>query len=346
MPTAKPLVSAYISAYNHEKYIEEAVRGLINQTYENMELIVLDDGSTDATYQKLLKLKPACEKRFKRVVMETHENIGLAENLNRIISLAQGKFFFGVASDDIAKPQAVEVLENFLSKNPEYVFALENGTDGIMVATVPFDDGCPLAAWCQDDEGNILWEIPKNYTLADNSSLSVTAGHNIDGALDMSYRSFNTVRDTLFILQDREIHPLLTIATGTPTGPGFPELSKEGNIFQFSTILTAHIVTQIMTMRGLGPDGGADTKYIVTDRLTREVAFRKFRNDYLAQDDVSVAFRDGYLFDYFDPVDFQEIARNALQHGRLNEASVHSLSTILGNIKDNDNYIIMLSRLK
>lgn len=124
MPTAKPLVSAYISAYNHEKYIEEAVRGLINQTYENMELIVLDDGSTDATYQKLLKLKPACEKRFKRVVMETHENIGLAENLNRIISLAQGKFFFGVASDDIAKPQAVEVLENFLSKNPEYVFAI------------------------------------------------------------------------------------------------------------------------------------------------------------------------------------------------------------------------------
>lgn len=230
--------------------------------------------------------------------------------------------------------------------NPEYVFALENGTDGIMVATVSFDDGCPLAAWCQDDEGNILWEIPKNYTLADNSSLSVTAGHNIDGALDMSYRSFNTVRDTLFILKDREIHPLLTIATGTPTGPGFPELSKEGNIFQFSTILTAHIVTQIMIMRGLGPDGGADTKYIVTDRLTGEVAFRKFRNDYLAQDDVSVAFRDGYLFDYFDPVDFQEIARNALQHGRLNEASVHSLSTILGNIKDNDNYIIMLSRLK
>lgn len=101
-----------------------------------------------------------------------------------------------------------------------------------------------------------------------------------------------------------------------------------------------------MIMRGLGPDGGADTKYIVTDRLTGEVAFRKFRNDYLAQDDVSVAFRDGYLFDYFDPVDFQEIARNALQHGRLNEASVHSLSTILGNIKDNDNYIIMLSRLK
>ena len=49
----KPLVSIVIPAYNHEKYIKETIKSLINQTYENLELIVIDDGSTDSTFEKL-----------------------------------------------------------------------------------------------------------------------------------------------------------------------------------------------------------------------------------------------------------------------------------------------------
>ena len=63
------LISVIIPAYNHERYVEECIRSIMAQTYRNIELIVIDDGSTDGTFAKLQELKPECEKRFVRVVM-------------------------------------------------------------------------------------------------------------------------------------------------------------------------------------------------------------------------------------------------------------------------------------
>ena len=61
-----PLVSVIIPAYNHEKYIKKAIESIINQTYENIELIIVDDGSDDFTWNKIQEMKPLCEKRFRR----------------------------------------------------------------------------------------------------------------------------------------------------------------------------------------------------------------------------------------------------------------------------------------
>ena len=47
------LVSVIIPSYNHEKYIQEAIKSVINQTYKNIELLVMDDGSKDSTWQKI-----------------------------------------------------------------------------------------------------------------------------------------------------------------------------------------------------------------------------------------------------------------------------------------------------
>ena len=77
----KPLVSIVIPAYNHEKYIKETIKSLINQTYENLELIVIDDGSTDSTFEKLQELKQECEERFVRVVFQKKENEGTARHI-------------------------------------------------------------------------------------------------------------------------------------------------------------------------------------------------------------------------------------------------------------------------
>ena len=52
----KPLVSVIIPAYNHENYIQEAIKSIIAQTYKNIELIILDDGSKDSTWQKIQEL--------------------------------------------------------------------------------------------------------------------------------------------------------------------------------------------------------------------------------------------------------------------------------------------------
>ena len=71
------LISVIISAYNHEKNIEECIRSIMAQTYQNIELLIIDDGSKDGTFVKMRELKPECEKRFVRVVLETQENHGV-----------------------------------------------------------------------------------------------------------------------------------------------------------------------------------------------------------------------------------------------------------------------------
>ena len=118
------LISVIIPAYNHERYIEETVRSIMAQTYQNIELLVMDDGSTDGTFAKLQGLKPECEKRFGRVVFETRENRGVCTTMNELVAKARGEYLYDMGSDDVAKPRAIETLHAFLSENPDYVLAV------------------------------------------------------------------------------------------------------------------------------------------------------------------------------------------------------------------------------
>lgn len=118
------LVSVIISAYNHEKYIEDCLRSIILQSYENIELLVIDDGSSDATFNKILTLKNECEKRFVRFVFEKQRNMGTRYSGNKLITKSKGKYLFFTASDDVVKPQTVKKLVGFLEQNPEYVLAV------------------------------------------------------------------------------------------------------------------------------------------------------------------------------------------------------------------------------
>ena len=128
--TTDDLISVTISAYNHERYVEECIRSIMAQTYQNIELLVMDDGSTDGTFAKMQELKPECEKRFVRVVMIQNGHIGGKQNMNTMIGMAYGRYIFSSASDDAAKPQAIEALHDFLSNNPDYVLAV--GDDEII----------------------------------------------------------------------------------------------------------------------------------------------------------------------------------------------------------------------
>ena len=120
------LVSVLVSAYNHENYVQETIKSIINQTYQNIELIILDDGSKDKTWDKICEMKEVCEKRFVRVYFDTKENEGICKTLNNLVSLANGEFVYIIASDDLAKPQAIEKQIEFLSNNPDYSLAVGN----------------------------------------------------------------------------------------------------------------------------------------------------------------------------------------------------------------------------
>ncbi len=120
MQDSQPLVSVIIPAYNHESYVQEAIHSVINQSYANIELIVLDDGSPDTTWQKILELQQVATERFVRVAFETQKNQGTCTTMNTLIQKTQGKYVYLLASDDIAKPHAIQTLVAFLEENPEY----------------------------------------------------------------------------------------------------------------------------------------------------------------------------------------------------------------------------------
>ena len=123
MTINNPLVSVIIPAYNHERFVEQTIRSIIEQTYKNIELIVIDDGSKDSTFSILKSMEERCQKRFANVHFETQSNQGTCITLNRLIAQAQGKYIYIIASDDVAKPQAIQSLYDALKDKPQFVLA-------------------------------------------------------------------------------------------------------------------------------------------------------------------------------------------------------------------------------
>ena len=93
---AQTLVSIIVPVYNVESYLEECVESIINQSYENLDIILIDDGSTDNCGQ-------ICDKYAaldKRVTVIHKTNGGLSSARNRGIEAAKGDYFCFVDSDD------------------------------------------------------------------------------------------------------------------------------------------------------------------------------------------------------------------------------------------------------
>ena len=101
------LISVVVTCYNHENYIEQCLRSIFNQTYRNIELIVLDDGSTDSSnkiIQEVLTDSPFV------TTFESHKNIGVVRTRNKGLNLLNGDYFLFVDSDDFLDDRCVEEL--------------------------------------------------------------------------------------------------------------------------------------------------------------------------------------------------------------------------------------------
>ena len=101
-----PRVSIVIPAYNHERYVGEAIQSVLDQTFQDFELIIINDGSTDNTEGEILRFKD------KRIRYYSQENRGLSATLNRGIELARGDYFSFLPSDDLYNRGKVEIQVN------------------------------------------------------------------------------------------------------------------------------------------------------------------------------------------------------------------------------------------
>lgn len=132
----KDLVSVIIPMYNAEKYIEYTIESVINQTYKNLEIIVVDDNSSDNSSLIIEKLK----KMDTRIVyIKLNENKGVANARNTGINISNGRFIAFVDSDDMWKKDKVEKQLEFM-KNKKYAFTFTSyeyiSEDGISMNNI------------------------------------------------------------------------------------------------------------------------------------------------------------------------------------------------------------------
>jgi glycosyltransferase involved in cell wall biosynthesis len=111
--TSTPLVSIVCLCYNHERFVQEAVQSVLAQTYKHLQVIIVDDASSDHSRQvieKIVKQHPSV------IYLPLESNIGNCAAFNRGFELVKGEFVVDFATDDVMLPDRIEKQVNFFSQ--------------------------------------------------------------------------------------------------------------------------------------------------------------------------------------------------------------------------------------
>ena len=149
---ATPLISVLMPAYNSELYIAEAIKSILNQSYQNIELIIFDDGSSDKTRRVIESFS---DPRIIKILSD--QNYGVVRARNEMIDKARGQYIALMDADDIADPLRLE----------KQLASLESGES----------DLCGSAQWVLDEVTGQLKKSKDKFTDSDlRSLLSVYCG--------------------------------------------------------------------------------------------------------------------------------------------------------------------------
>ncbi|MDU1891574.1 MAG: glycosyltransferase [Dysgonomonas sp.] len=113
----RPLVSVLIPCYNVEKYVEQSMRSILDQTYSNLEIIAINDCSTDSTGEILWRM---AEEDLRIKVIDNEVNLKLIATLNKGITHCNGEFIARMDADDISLPTRIEKEVTFLEHHPDH----------------------------------------------------------------------------------------------------------------------------------------------------------------------------------------------------------------------------------
>lgn len=109
-----PLVSVVLPVYNGEKYLRDSIESILDQSYSNLELVAINDGSGDGSGAIIKSFKDERIRYFEQ------DNQGVAKTLNRGIMLARGKYIARMDADDVSMPQRLQKQVSFLESHQEY----------------------------------------------------------------------------------------------------------------------------------------------------------------------------------------------------------------------------------
>ena len=119
----RPLITFVLVAYNHEKYVKQAIESALSQTYRPIQFIFSDDCSSDCTFDLMREAVEQYEGKENILLNRNDQNLGVVDHLNKIfIELAEGKYFIQLGGDDIATPDRTEkVVDCFASTGASMV---------------------------------------------------------------------------------------------------------------------------------------------------------------------------------------------------------------------------------
>ena len=109
-----PLVTVVVACYNHGPYIEECLTSILAQTYPRVELLVIDDGSSDDSAERIRRLQAIHS--FDFIVQDNH---GLTATLNAAFARARGEFLVPFGSDDVMLPERLSIQVDYMAAHPE-----------------------------------------------------------------------------------------------------------------------------------------------------------------------------------------------------------------------------------
>lgn len=184
MPEINPLVSVIIPAYNAEKYIDDTIISVQQQSYSNWEIIIVNDGSTDNT--EVLVSKYISE----RVILISQSNAGVSVARNKGLAIAKGDYLVFFDADDLMTKDFLDLRVKILNENCEYGFV------GGLVETFPFKSKNRKAA-AENPEMEILFfnpdyvTVPSNYLIRKNTLVRYCIEFNT---------KLNSTADRFFIL--------------------------------------------------------------------------------------------------------------------------------------------------
>lgn len=131
MSDNKPLVSVLMTVYNRQDYIAEAIQSVLDSSCTDWELVIVDDGSVDQSYEIAQRIAVG---NTKVRLFRNETNLGQFANRDRAASLAKGKYIKYLDSDDLIYPHGLQVMVDAMEKFPEAAF----GMPGLPNGEVPY----------------------------------------------------------------------------------------------------------------------------------------------------------------------------------------------------------------
>jgi glycosyltransferase involved in cell wall biosynthesis len=196
-----PLVSVVLPTFNRAAMLAESIESVLNQTERRLELIIVDDGSSDSTAEVIARYAEQDE----RITCVRQQNLRLPRALNNGFRLAHGEFFTWTSDDNRYLPDALAVMSGYLLENPEvgftYAELLIRKPEGLV--HLPFAD--PEDYWCQNTFGGAFMYRRSVAELAGEYDPELAMVEDYDYFLRLSYHTI--VRHLPYVVYEHREHP-------------------------------------------------------------------------------------------------------------------------------------------